>query len=593
MQNQSTFFSGLLWPKIIFCALVVLALTLRLLALDAISESIYATFLLPDEQYYHDWAIEILQGKPSLHAFEYAPLPAYLLALIYKISSVDPINFRVANIFFNTLGCVFIYFIAKSLAGRNWALLALALAACSGELIFYSVVPLKTSLSFLLFAGVIHLVLLLLRHSSRILFFSLGIVLGLSAMVRPNVVILLPGIILVIIVFHESLLLKKSLVPLLITGGFLFASLPLPLHNYLSSKHFSFLPVQSGFLFYCTNNIDNPTPFYRPVSFASSHPEEQGIQFTIEASKREQRALDSSQAAQYWQKQVIREALDHPQFFLKKLGLKTLMLFNFSENGDHYNIGFIRNIIPYFNMLLPQYWIVALLGYTAIVVGCFRSPQIKGLAIILCSYLLTLVLYSSGNRFNLPLLAIFIPASVWLCRHICQLFSTRKLREIVTITLLVVIFCFIGRLKVEGADDLSYHYNLLAFIHNKNNNSAKAVHYWEESKKLNQSYSDTPSLFLAGYYYQRYGKQKAIATLHSIPDNSFHGSAKYLTLGDIYKHHGQYDMAAQAYRKSLDINSGQLRARKELISILARIDPSRIGEEVATLKYIQTFYKKD
>ncbi len=577
----------------IMALLVILCLAIRFLALNALKESIYFSFLMPDEQYYHDWATDLLKNKSPARIFEYAPLPAYLLAFLYKITSVDINIFRVFNIFLNTFGCISIYFITKTFAGRNWSLLALAIAACSRELVFYSVVPLKTSLSFFLFAILTYLVILSLRHFSRLLLFFIGCIIGLSMMVRPNVLMLLPVVIATIIFFNENSLYnsKKAITLILIASGFICSTLPLPLHNYSSSKQFTLLPIQSGFLFYCTNNITNPTPFYSPVSFASSHPEEQGIHFTIEASKRTGKVMVGKQASRYWQLQVVREAIDNPFLYLNKLGKKALMLLNFSENGDHYNIGFISGFIPLFKTLPIQYCFIALIGFCGLVIGFFHSNTFRCLLCITLAYLTTLVLYSTGNRFNMPLLTILIPTSIWLCRYTCHLIKIRNFQRLSIVFAITLILIFTGRLNIEGAGDLSQHYNTIAFIYNQNRDSKNAVQNWEKSKYLKQSYSDIATLFLSGHYYQQFGPQKAIETLHSIPDTSFMSAAKYLTLGDIHLHHKKYQKALHYYQKSLDINSGQLRARKEIISILKNISPKDVEKEVENLSWIQQFYR--
>ncbi len=592
MQKASLPIQDNLYHYIVFAFLLIAALGLRLLALEALSDSIYYDSLLPDEQYYHTWAVNILNGKDSVKAFEYAPLPAYLIALIYKCFSIDIHLIRIANIILNVFGCLSIYYISKILTGRNWALLALALAACSTELVFYSVVPLKTSLAFFLFAFLIFFVLRSLHHISYLQLYVIGLILGLLMTVRPNVVILLPILIPAILFFNKNkeIRTKKILTTILIVAGFFCSSIPLSLHNYLSSKQFSLLPVQSGFLFYCTNTINNPSPQYRPVPFASSHPDEQGIHFVIEASKREGKRFDDIEASRYWQLQVVSEAIESPNLMLKKLWQKTLMLFNFSENGDHYNIGVVRSIIPFFNMLHLQYWWFIIFGYTGLLIGSERSSEIRCLSLIFLAYLLTLFLYSTGNRFMLPLLAILIPVGVWNCSSVFHLVKEKKYSLLTGTILSMIVLTLIGRIDVEGTGDVSNHYNNLAFFYNQKGESRTAVNYWQKSVALNQTYSDIARLFLVGPLYQIEGSEKAIEILHDIPDNSFMAAAKYATLGDIYKHHQAEHKAFSAYKKSISINGGQIRVRKEIIAILAKKDPDKVHDEITQLKWIESFH---
>jgi len=58
------------------------------------------------------------------------------------------------------------------------------------------------------------------------------------------------------------------------------------IRNYMVAGSFQLTTSQMGFNLYLGNNPQNPTPYYRPVPFAITSPFQQGIQFTIEASRR-------------------------------------------------------------------------------------------------------------------------------------------------------------------------------------------------------------------------------------------------------------------------------------------------------------------
>jgi tetratricopeptide (TPR) repeat protein len=607
----------------IFILFLLLGTGLRFITLEELSETIYYTSLLPDEQYYHDWALSLLKGEKATQLFEYAPLPAYVMAMVYKVFSVDINLIRVLNIVLNMSGCLLIYLITRRLCGGWWALLSFGMAIFSRELIFYSVVPLKTSLAFFLFAFVVYLVLCICHKSSRKLLLILGIVLGLAMNVRPNILILLPVIFCVIffLVPHsrktvtlfstpsrgyqtESLLTsrligggdrgsrmrEKLMYSIFFLFGFLLTALPPATHNYLMTKQFSLIPVQSGFLFYCANTINNPTSRYQPVSFASSHPKEQGIHFIIEASLREGRTLNAMEASRYWQRQVVEEAMGAPVQYLKKVWLKGLMLFNFAENGDHYDIGFMEKFVPILSYFQLQYWMFMVLGYAGIVVGCFRSKEIGILACLLGAYLVTLFLYSTGNRFTLPLLALLIPAGIWYSQFLITLLMEKKWRGLGLSSLVFVIFSFVGFLDLPYSKDLSNHYNSLAYFYNQKGDAERAVEYWQKSADSHQTYSDVALLFLTGHNYHLNGIAGALETLNRIPDTSFMAAAKYATLGDLHKHHGQFTQALGAYEKSLGINGAQRRVREEIINLMSKVKPERAEKERKQLQWVNSFY---
>ena len=579
--------------KLIFCSILLLAFSLRILALKALGESPYYTFLLPDERYYHNWALAILKGQPIAEIFEYAPLPAYFMAMVYKIFSTDIFFIRLSNILFNITGCILVFLTARIIVGRSWALLSFAFAACSAELIFYSVVPLKTSLSFFLFALFIYLVLLSIRTLSWKCVFAVGLTLGAAMTVRPNVLVFLPIIIPVILYFNDELFSYSRLVLIgvVVFLGFICTALPLSLHNFSLTGKFAFLPAQSGFLFYCTNTVNNPTPFYQPVAFASSHPQEQGVHFVIEASKRQGKVLNAQQASTYWQLEVIKEAFQDPQLALKKIWQKTLILFSYTENSDHYNLGVMAEIVPFFRILQIKFWVFMLLGYAGLLFGFRRSSAIGCLSILWLAYLLTLLLYSTGNRFYLPVLVILIPSSTWLIQYIFEMISTLPDYKVaLRVSVFLLVLALLGKMPVNGTGDLSKHYNTLAFAFKEQGNMDMAIRYWQKSSERTEAYSDVASLFLAGDDYQRYGPKMAVERLRRISDSSFMSAAKYSTLGDIYQHHNSLKEALQFYRKSLSINFGQIRAREEITTILSTLNPDKLPDEIKELEWVASFY---
>ena len=86
---------------LLLLAILLLALLIRISALLDLSKSIYFDFLLWDEKIYHDWAVKIANGDlKSLSISGFAPLPAYIMAFVYKIFSQDILYVRFLNIVF-------------------------------------------------------------------------------------------------------------------------------------------------------------------------------------------------------------------------------------------------------------------------------------------------------------------------------------------------------------------------------------------------------------------------------------------------------------------------------------------------------------
>ncbi len=575
-------------------ALFLLALGVRFAALLALKNSLYYDVLLWDEHYYHSWAVKIAAGEVfSSSVYEYAPLPAYVAALLYKLFSVDVFYVRLFNVFLGSASCVVVYFISRHFMPTRWSLVASLLTIFCRELTFFSTVPLKTSLAvFLLSLMVLFLLSLRAKYSiGKVIL--LGLVLGLFINVRPNVVVFVPLLCLYLLYIRHGNAdaLKKGIgsVGLFLCGVFIALS-PFIIRNYQVSGIPAILPSQSGFLLYAANNPNNKSPYYQPVSFASSHPYEQGIHFTVEAARRMGGKVDSGEAAKFWRNIVVRDTLEEPDAALDRIGGKVLALLSFSGMDDHYHIPFLTSVVPFLALPFAPYWLLASLGCSFLLAAAFRSEQAAILGLMVISYWATLVIFSPGLRFQVVLLPIFIPMAVLFVK---MAWSMHAEGECYTFTMAALVFSILlvfGFIPLEATHDRSLAFNTHAYVLDRHGREEEALKYWRRSSRLDQPFSAVANLFLAGKLYHSKGIEKSLFYLDKISDDSFMAAAKHLTLGDLFKHQDTKDRALQAYYRSISINSGQRRVRREIIDLLAKKDPQEAEKQRAVLQGIEAYY---
>lgn len=107
---------------------------------------------------------------------------------------------------------------------------------------------------------------------------------------------------------------------------------------------------------------------------------------------------------------------------------------------------------------------------------------------------------------------------------------------------------------------------------------------------MDGSYSAFADLSLATVALKNRDLSSALAHLARVPDTSFAAAVKFRTLGEIYASQGDLAGAESAYKKSLEINSGQIEVRKSLIRLYAEVDPEKAKRELEQLRYIASFY---
>ncbi|MCK4782964.1 MAG: tetratricopeptide repeat protein, partial [Desulfobacteraceae bacterium] len=553
-------------------------------------------YLLWDERVYHIWAIKIANGTYKSSSFYgFAPLPAYFMALVYKIFSPDILYIRIMNIIFGVLTCYLVYLIGKQLVNRTTGLFACLIAALYKPFIFYSIVPLKTSLSVFLFASTVYLFLAILNKNSMIKLLLLGIAIGLMLNVRPNCIVVIPFLPLVILwnIYKGGSSLKVLAVSLVLyIAGLSISISPFTIRNYMVSGEFKLTTRQSGYALYMANNLENLDPYFRPVPCASPSPFEQGLQLIIEASRRVGKKLSSREASSYWTRETMKMALERPEAFMWKICQKTLVLFNQFEAGDHYHIGFVSDFVKFFRFPFFSLWLVLPLGMAGIATTAFRSRKLLGISLIFVFYASTLVVFFTSTRFRLPLLVILIPFAVMGMQDLFSHIKNRQVYKIAAYSAIVLLFVVVEFLPVQATDDMTPYYNTHATILSSKELGDEAIQYWEKSSRMDRPGSSYANLSLAGEYVRKGDTWRARHYLDKIPDASFAAAYKYDLIGDISMHQGQIKTAITAYEKSLEINSGRRGVRRKLVRIYWRIDKKRALQEYEKFEYISSFYKR-
>ncbi|MCF8079357.1 MAG: glycosyltransferase family 39 protein [Desulfobacterales bacterium] len=610
---------------------VVLGFTLRLLALHSLKQTPYFDFLLWDERIYHDWAVKIAEGTFSSEAvYEFSPLPAYLTALIYRLFSPDVVYVRYMNILFGTGICALVYGIGRRIGGGGVGLVAGLLAAVYELLVFYSIVPLKATLGVFLFALTVLLFLYCLERAEWKHLLFLGAAFGLLLNVRPNALVMLPAFPLILLWVHreQRWTAKKALVIVgLFLAGFGIAVSPFVIRNLKAADRFALTTSQAGFNLYLGNHLHSLDPYYRPVPFAVTSPFAQGVQFTIEASRRAGNRLTAEEASDYWTKEVLRIASEQPGAFSAKMLRKSLVWFNRFEAGDHYDIGFLQREAGFMNVFLPGLALVFPLGFAGLILAVFKkSKPAASLLVLFLLYAATLMIFFTNARYRLPLLIILIPYAALLLVEVVQNFSpdasrarppklingetrsfpsrnnesaekklhriARKLRPLLPVFALVAAGTALELLPVRGTADTTAYYNTHAIVLNAAGRTEEAVRYWKASSQMEGGFSDFANLSLAGYSASAGRVWEARQWLEKISSGSYAEAQKLVFLGDLDVRERRFGAAAEFYRKALSVNSGLLMPRSRLIGLFEAFNPALAAPEREKKEYIESFYRE-
>ncbi|MGA7876582.1 MAG: glycosyltransferase family 39 protein, partial [Desulfoferrobacter sp.] len=530
----------------------------------------------------HTWAKQIASGNYQPQAaYEFSPLPAYIMALVYKIFSPEVNYIRLLNTFYGTLTCLFIGLSGRQLGGNRVGLAAGLIAALYEPFILYSIVPLKTALSVLLFAAFVYLFLKFLAKPGPALTILLAITSGLALNVRGNYLVLIPVALAAVIWEGLKIERPRIMLPKLLfsfCASLLLVLAPFALRNYQVTNELILSTTQAGFNLYIGNNPYNPSPYYYPVPFASSVPFSQGTEFTIEASRRVGKQLTAKEASTYWVNEVYQRAKHNPMEFLRKLGQKTLALLNRFEAFDHYDAHFLSQFMPVFRLPFFTFAVVWPFGVAGMLVSSFWDRKALWLLCLFVAYSVTLILFFVNGRYRMPLLVILIPFAANGIRQALASWKKNNQR-LLAYSLLILLFGVLQFAPVAGSNDYTLYYNIHANTLYNSNMRKEALKYWEKSSQLRGRFSDSANLALASTYYRHGELNKARAYVDKIPNGSYALARKCALLGEILMASGDWQAALKAYEQSLKINASNNDVRRQFISLLDTLDPARARRE--------------
>ena len=285
-QGFPTRQSALAW----FFIIAGIAFVLRLVHLLQLKHN-DPLFLSPqmDSLYHHQWALAIAAGREFIHdAFFRAPLYPYFLGLLYKFFGANLLVVRIVQSAIGSASCGLTYLLARRLLGQPQApslkpqaspesglhpssfilhpseaaarISGFAVAAYPLAIWFDGELLLEGFLTFLLLLG---FVLLLRSRDKDRQWWLPGLVFGLAAITRPNVLAFLA--VLPVWLFLERGRTRPT-VPtrqtgltrlLLVWGAAALVILPVTIRNYVVSREFVPIAWQAGTNFYIGNSLES------------------------------------------------------------------------------------------------------------------------------------------------------------------------------------------------------------------------------------------------------------------------------------------------------------------------------------------------
>lgn len=334
-----------------------------------------------DMKGYIDWASRIAAGDwlgRKEGAFWQGPLFPYFLALLFTLFGKDLFLAALVQMLLGAFTCVLIYYLGKALFSERVGFLAALMASCYSLLIFFGAVLHSTTLEVFMAAAMLLHLTYSFQHPKPLNWLLSGALMGLACLVRPNLLLFPPFLLLVLLPAgrHGWLRSKgetgfrlKQATGMLILGMALLIA-PVTFRNSLFGGRFVLVSAAGPETFRIANSFDSV-----PLNFV-------------------------------YPKLPQMPILSWP-FFRHQLRKAVFFWWGY-EAPQNVNYYFFREFSQVLKLPLLPFWLVAPLGLLGLALSISRWRRFVHLYAFVVSYYLSIVIFFIIARFRLPLIPVLI-----------------------------------------------------------------------------------------------------------------------------------------------------------------------------------------
>jgi tetratricopeptide (TPR) repeat protein len=546
------------WAILIFG----MAFIIRLIYLLQIRSNPFFYSPMVDELWNIQWATGILEKSFwGIEVYFRAPLYPYFLALLLKITGSEFFWTRLIQMIIASASVSTAYLLGREFFSERVARLGSMFYAIYGMLIFYEAMFLIPVI--FIFLNLLGLYILARNRDNpaKIPFFLAGFVFGLSAIARPNILLVVPFLAIWIVYRFRRKIEIRSIVILLMV---LFIGVALPIapvtaRNYIVADDFILISSQGGVNLYLGNNksTEGLTMMMPEIALDASIPWTKFIPTTTEfAEKDVGHPLKPSEVSAFWTNKAKQFIFENPGHFIGLTYRKLVYFFSGFENSDQHDIYDFRKYSSLLSILIFDYGLkfpFGLFGPLGLIgLGlCYRKrAHFAPLLIFFFAYIPTVILFLVTARHRLTVIPIMLLFSAYAAFYFWDKIKQSRAREIIvpTVVLAVLLVAMNTNFFDMGLKNQAQVHQNLALTY------ARQEKYDEAVKEYKLALKETPGVpalhFGLGTVYKdmkRFSEaiEQLTIAVSIIPDYS----DAYINLGVSYEGLGEYERAEMAYRR--------------------------------------------
>ncbi len=578
-----------IWPLAIFLA----AFLLRLVYLMQYRSNPAFEHPMVDELWHINWARDILGGDIIGHeAYFRGPLYPYFLAFLQAITGKSIFFTRLIQMIIGSLSAVLVYYAGRKLFNRNVGIIAGFAFAIYGTMIFYEAMFLIPVIYIPLTLLTFLYLLKAVEHNLPISWFLSGLFMGLAAIARPNILFLVPFIIIwLFFKFFKTAEIKSYFKSgIVYIAAILIPILCVSIRNIAVTGEFILISSQGGVNLYIGNNphTDGLTMLMPEVAIDESLPWSEFTGATKAAAERiTGKQLTPAEESSFWTGKAVDFIAEHPGKFLEITFKKLVYFLNGFENSDNADIYFSRQFSSLFSILLWREPVFFPFGFflPLAVVGLVATwknrKALIPLYIFMIGYIPTVILFLVTARHRLPVIPFVLIMAAAGIYQLYQLIKNRNWIKAGALGLIfVVVLMLVNRtyFEIGFQNESQIHFNL-ALAHERDNNLPEA----EKEYKLALRTNPASPTILNNLGYVQYLQHKHAEALNNFglaskSDPQF--AQAYHNTALVYEAEGNYSEAQQLYRQALNVDPSMYQTYINLGDLYIRMKDYQNAEAV-------------
>lgn len=588
----------------IYLAILIflLAFSIRMIYLVEVQKSPLFDAPIMDAKYHSEWAQKILVGEQlDEGAFFRAPLYFYFLAGVYAIWGVDYFWIRIIQFIIGSLSCVLIFIIASKVFNQTVGLISGLIASSYGVFIYFEgelLIPVLIVFLNLLFIW--SLLFLTEKPNFKRSLLS-GMLLGLSAIARPNILLVAVALFFwIIFLLKSNYGYKKGIAyAFSFALGIILVISPVTLRNYVKAHDLVLISSQGGVNFYIGNNprSDGIWANLPEVGATWEDTYEGAYQYAQDFMGKK---LKASEVSQFWFRKSLEFIRKQPGNFLGLMFKKFLYFWDGKELPNNKDLYFfirfsnLLKILIWKKILFFPFGIIGPLSIMGMILSFKKTNKVIPLMIFVFVYMITVILFFVNSRYRVPVIPFLI---IFASCFVHWLYLQLKKRELSSLILpvsglLILTIVINSNTFVPINVGSSFSHNKLGLAYIRKGKLPEAVEQFELALKYKPD--NTAARINLGTTFTRMARyDRAIDELQTALRLEGEKDIVHYELGLIYQQIGEHEKAVEHYNASISFNPRNPLAHNNLGSIYVKLEQyeKAVEEFKITLQYSPSSYR--